>query len=109
MSLLDLDIRLHLDREHVQLVVKNWDVNLSLGQDRLLSILYRREDRFTVFLRFFVDCIDDVVSAAHLNGFEKSFVLSLCLENVGLEVAIHHEDCTSCHLFESLLECLDHG
>ena len=93
-------IRFHLHRKHHQLVVDNWDVDESLLVMGLRSSLNRREVRFAVLFWIVVDGIDNAVAASHLNGFKATLVRTHILEDIGLQVAIQDEDCTSSHVFK---------
>ena len=70
--------------------------------------LNRREIRFTVLFGISKDCVNDVISVAHLDSLEEALVLAHVLEHVGLQVAICDENSAPGYVFECLLECLDH-
>ena len=55
-----------------------------------------------------VDGVDNVVAASHLNGLKVTLVSTHILEYIGLQVAIHDEDCASGCVFKGFFEGLDY-
>ena len=70
--------------------------------------LDRGEIRFAVLLCVGEDCVNDVVSVAHLDGFEEPFMFAHVLEHIGLQVAICDKNGAPGDIFKGLLEGLNH-
>lgn len=105
---LDDSIGLYLDGEHEKLVVKDGNVDQSLLELGLCSLLEGGERWLAVLFGVLENRVNDIVLAAHLDCLEKAFLFAHVLEDVGLQVAVEHKYGAAGYVFEGLLESFKH-